>query len=85
MSNFTELHKHYGHQVVVAQYTDTEGEPVAVAIECMDLIVSGLFPTLKQRWTVNPFSDSSIFRGILKVYSMKLSNIQKGLLTTCLS
>jgi hypothetical protein len=36
MSNFTELHKHYGHQVVVAQYTDTEGEPVAVAIECMD-------------------------------------------------
>jgi len=36
VSNFTELYKHYGHQVVVAQYTDTEGEPVAVAIECMD-------------------------------------------------
>jgi len=36
VSNFTELHKHYGHQVVVAQYTDIKGEPVAVAIECMD-------------------------------------------------
>jgi hypothetical protein len=36
VSNFTELHKHYGHEVVVAQYTDKEGQPVAVAIECMD-------------------------------------------------
>jgi len=36
VSNFNELHKHYGHQVVVAQYTDTMGEPIAVSIECMD-------------------------------------------------
>jgi len=36
MSNFNELHKHYGHEVVVAQYTTKDGEAIAVSIECMD-------------------------------------------------
>ena len=36
MSEFDDLYKHYGHEVVVAQYTGTDGEAVAVAVECND-------------------------------------------------
>jgi hypothetical protein len=35
-TNFEELYKHYGHNVVVAQYTEQDNEPVNVAIECND-------------------------------------------------
>jgi hypothetical protein len=33
-SNFDELYRHYGHQVVVAHYTDEEGKVIGVAVEC---------------------------------------------------
>jgi hypothetical protein len=33
---FTELSRHYGHEIVVARYTGESGEPVNVAIECND-------------------------------------------------
>jgi hypothetical protein len=32
--NFDELYRHYGHQVVVAHYTDEEGKVIGVAVEC---------------------------------------------------
>ena len=31
-----EIGKHYGHEIVVAQYSDSEGTPVNYSIECMD-------------------------------------------------
>jgi hypothetical protein len=34
--NFTDLLKHYGHEVVVARYTDNENEVHNVGIECED-------------------------------------------------
>ena len=33
-NNFDELYRHYGHQVVVAHYTDQEGKVLNVAVEC---------------------------------------------------
>jgi len=33
-NNFDELYRHYGHQVVVARYTDEEGKVIGVAVEC---------------------------------------------------
>jgi hypothetical protein len=36
VQNFDELATHYAHNVVVARYTDSEGEVTAVAIECED-------------------------------------------------
>jgi hypothetical protein len=36
-TNFDELYKHYGHEIVVAQYTTQTGATVeSVAIECND-------------------------------------------------
>lgn len=35
-TNFDELYKHYGHDVVVAQYTTQTNEVENVAIECND-------------------------------------------------
>lgn len=31
-----EIRKHYGHEVVVAQYSDYDNNPVNYALECMD-------------------------------------------------
>jgi hypothetical protein len=31
-----KIQAHYGHEIVVAQYTNSEGEPENFAIECMD-------------------------------------------------
>lgn len=31
-----EIKRHYGHEIVVAQYTDQQGDPVNFAIECLD-------------------------------------------------
>jgi hypothetical protein len=36
VQTFDELATHYGHSVVVARYTDLEGETAAVAVECED-------------------------------------------------
>jgi len=36
MNEFEELYRHYGHEVVVARYTDLNGEAIAVAVECND-------------------------------------------------
>jgi len=36
VQTFDELVTHYGHSVVVARYTDSEGEVTNVAIECED-------------------------------------------------
>jgi hypothetical protein len=27
---------HYGHEIVIANYTDLEGEPTNYSVECMD-------------------------------------------------
>ena len=35
-TNFDELYKHYGHDVVVARYTTKVGEVENVGIECND-------------------------------------------------
>jgi hypothetical protein len=32
--NFDELYRHYGHQVVLANYTDKEGKVLNVSVEC---------------------------------------------------
>ena len=34
--NFDDLYQHYGHTLVLARYTDNEGEVVSVAVECED-------------------------------------------------
>ena len=34
--NFNDLIEHYGHEVVVARYTDEKGDAQAVAVECND-------------------------------------------------
>jgi hypothetical protein len=31
-----KIQPHYGHEVVVAQYTGQDGQPVNFAVECMD-------------------------------------------------
>jgi hypothetical protein len=31
-----EIRKHYGHEVVVAQYSDNDGTPMNYAVECID-------------------------------------------------
>ena len=36
VQNFTDLSKHYGHEVVVAVYTDSKGKVQNVAIECTE-------------------------------------------------
>ena len=36
INNFDDLYKHYGHNIVVARYTDTLNEPINVGIECED-------------------------------------------------
>jgi hypothetical protein len=35
-TNFDELYKHYGHEIVVARYTTKVGEVENVGIECND-------------------------------------------------
>lgn len=34
--NFEDLLQHYGHMLVLARYTDNEGDVAAVAVECED-------------------------------------------------
>jgi hypothetical protein len=34
--NFHDLSIHYGHNLVLAQYTDSIGEPISFAVECED-------------------------------------------------
>ena len=36
VQNFNDLHAHYAHDVVVAQYTDNTGNAMGAAIECLD-------------------------------------------------
>ena len=31
-----EIRQHYGHEIVVAQYSDIEGNPESYALECID-------------------------------------------------
>lgn len=31
-----ELGRHYGHSIVIAKYSDLDGEPVNYAVECND-------------------------------------------------
>jgi hypothetical protein len=33
---YEDLKQHYGHEVVVAQYTDNEGDAAVYAVECND-------------------------------------------------
>lgn len=30
------IRRHYGHEVVIGQYTDENGEPLNYAVECLD-------------------------------------------------
>jgi len=34
--SFHDLSIHYGHNLVLAQYTDSIGEPISFAVECED-------------------------------------------------
>ena len=36
VETYEDLQQHYGHEIVVAQYTGNEGEAMAYAIECND-------------------------------------------------
>lgn len=36
VETYEDLQQHYGHEIVVAQYTDNKGEAMAYAIECND-------------------------------------------------
>jgi hypothetical protein len=36
VETYKDLKQHYGHEVVVAQYTDSEGDAAAYAVECND-------------------------------------------------
>jgi len=33
---YEDLKKHYGHEIVVGQYTNGEGEALAYSVECND-------------------------------------------------
>ena len=35
-TSFKELYQHYGHEIVCARYTDSEGDVANVALECVD-------------------------------------------------
>jgi hypothetical protein len=36
VQNYADLNEHYGHELNVRHYQDTLGNPVNIAIECVD-------------------------------------------------